>query len=107
MAVHSINQGDENFPSELLEAQQKDNQVDSQSEEAAFHTAVILLAVVALTVIITATLLTFLGKTISDGVLAIGSTGIGGLAGIVVPKAKNSQQAIKRKAKYHHHTCSK
>jgi hypothetical protein len=47
-----------------------------------------LLAVVALTVIITATLLAFLGKTISDGVLAIGSTAIGGLAGIVIPRVK-------------------
>ena len=88
MAVHSINQGDEHSPSKLLEAQQQENQVDSQSEEAAFHTAIILLAVVALTVIITATLLAFLGKTISDGVLAIGSTAIDGLAGIVIPRGE-------------------
>ena len=71
-----------------MEAQQQENQVNSQSEEAAFHTAIILLAVVALTVIITATLLAFLGKTISDGVLAIDSTAIGGLAGIVIPRVK-------------------
>ena len=89
MAVHSINQTDENSPSKLLEVQLRDNQVDSQSEETAFHTAIILLAVVALTAIIAATLLAFLGKTISDGVLAIVSTAIGGLSGIVIPRVKN------------------
>ncbi len=88
MAVHSIHQANGHSPSKLPPPQQPDNQVASQPDEAAFLAAIILLAVVALAVILAATLLTFLGKPFSDGVLAIGSTAIGGLAGIVVPRMK-------------------
>ena len=63
------------------------NDPAAQRDAATFRTAIILLGVIVLVVVIAATTLAFRGENLSEGVLAIGATAIGGLAGIVMPRA--------------------
>ena len=63
------------------------NDPTAQRDAATFHTAIILLGVIVLVVVIAATMLAFRGESLSEGVVTIGATAIGGLAGIVMPRA--------------------
>ena len=63
------------------------NDPAAQRDAATFRAAIILLGVIVLVVVIAATTLAFRGENLSEGVLAIGATAIGGLAGIVMPRA--------------------
>src|SRR5438128_992639 len=54
------------------------NDPAAQRDAATFRTAIILLGVIVLVVVIAATTLAFRGENLSEGVLAIGATAIGG-----------------------------
>jgi hypothetical protein len=73
-------------PKNVAAVQQQANDIAPQSDVTTFRAAIILLAVIALTVVIAATTVALHGGTLSEGILTIGATAIGGLAGIVIPR---------------------
>ena len=65
-----------------------------QTDPFAYRTVVIILGTVILVVVLGGIILTAISKTLPEGVLAIGSAGIGGLVGLLAPSPTKQNSTV-------------